>query len=262
MTSALVLKPLWNNGNCTYLPSFVEMSAKDRVEVEGFAAEAGFNCKDGIWKPFGSRRDFEMLRSKLSAAGHELKFDHDVDGPFDLQRLHLSTVTRSRLEALDRFELRDLSGWCPVQAEGFVDGHYFYFRARGSYWKVEVGGNEKGTRSPRWWHEEPWPSATGFEAGYMSDDDAISCLLKAVDLFRYGDNSRFLPTNPRYARTILDGWSAGAISLQIACIRLGLTGQEAIRQMEMKAIEVPYTAQRELALVERRPIRRLSRRSE
>lgn len=48
MASALVLKPLRKNGHCTYLPTFLKMSLGERVEVEGFAAEAGFDCTDGI----------------------------------------------------------------------------------------------------------------------------------------------------------------------------------------------------------------------
>lgn len=258
MASALVLKPLWKNGSCTYLPTFIEMSVEERTEVEGFAVEAGFDCKDGIWKPIGSWRDFETLRRKLSGVGHVFKFDHGVDGHFDLERLHLSTVTRMRLEALGGFELRDLSGWCPVQAEGIVDGRYFYFRARGSYWRVEIGGNEQRTRSPRWWHEEDWPSVTGFEAGYMDDEDAIGCILKAVDIFRHGDNERFLPNDRRYESTILDGWSAGAISLEIVCIRLGITGPEAVKRAEVLGVEIPYLAKYELPKLEKRGTRRLS----
>lgn len=193
----------------------------------------------------------------MKQAGFGLEFDDPEDAPFDLQRLHLSADTRRALEGLKGFELYHLSGWTPVQAEGRLDGHHFYFRARGSYWRFEVGGNERFTRSPRWWHEESWPSVTGFEAGYMSDEDAVCCILKAIDIFRNGDNSHFSPEHPEYERTVLQGWSAGALSLRIVTIRLGISGEEAIRRMRTWEIEVPYTADREVQHVEALPVRRL-----
>jgi hypothetical protein len=30
------------------------------------------------------------------------------------------------------------SGNCPVQAEGYIEGHPFYFRSRGEYWALYV----------------------------------------------------------------------------------------------------------------------------
>lgn len=172
----------------------------------------------------------EFFRA-MANAGFALKFDDSKNAPFDLQRLHLSTDTREALEWLRDFELYHLSGWTPVQAEGRLDGHHFYFFARGSYWRFEVGGNERQTRSPRWWHEEPWPSVTGFEAGYMSDEEAVGCILKAIDLFRNGDNSHFKAEHPEYERTVLQGWSAGALSLRTVTILLGISSKEAVTRM-------------------------------
>lgn len=75
----------------------------------------------------------------MSVAGFGLIYHFgSEDAPFNLQRLNLRQGTRARLEALPDFELKDLSGWAPVQAEGTFDSRYFYpcsglvlaFRAR------------------------------------------------------------------------------------------------------------------------------------
>lgn len=257
MSGKLVLKPLWSNGSCTYASTFKKMSNDDLREVEELADEAGYERNEDTWTPPKGARATSEFFGKMRQAGFELEFDNPDDAPFDLQRLHLSADTRRELEGLDQFELYHLSGWTPVQAEGRVDAHYFYFRARGSYWRFELGGNEQGTRSPRWWHEEPWPSVTGFEAGYMSDEEAVGCILRAIDLSRNGDNDRFNSKHPDYERTILEGWSSGALSLRIAMIRLGISAKEAVTRMQTWDIEVPYSADREIQNLESLPIRRL-----
>lgn len=257
MSSKLVLKPLWSNGSCTYAVTFKKMSAEDRREVEQLADEAGYIRDDNIWAPPKAGRGVSEFFRLMNQAGFGLEFDDPEDAPFDLQRLHLSADTRRALEWLKGFELYHLSGWTPVQAEGRLDGHHFYFRARGSYWRVEVGGNERFTRSPRWWHEESWPSVTGFEAGYMSDEEAVCCILKAIDVFRNGDNSHFRPEHTEYERTVLEGWSAGALSLRVVTIRLGISANAAVGRMLKWGIEVPYTAEREVRYVESLPVRRL-----
>ncbi|MEB2845972.1 hypothetical protein GAO09_26195 [Rhizobiales bacterium RZME27] len=96
----------------------------------------------------------------------------------------------------------------------------------------------------------------------MTDEDAIGCILKAVDFYRRGDNKGFMPSDPDYERTILDGWSVGAISLQIASIRLGLPLAEVFTRAEQHGVEVPYIAKRELAYFEKQPGKRLSRKVE
>lgn len=257
MSSKLVLKPLWSKGSCTYAITFKKMSAEDRREVEQLADEAGYIRNDDIWAPPRVAGRVSEFFHAMANAGFGLEFDDPEDTPFDPQRLHLSADTRAQLEWLRDFKLYHLSGWTPVQADGRLDGHHFYFRARGSYWRFELGGNERHTRSPRWWHEESWPSVTGFEAGYMSDEEAVSCILKAIDLFRNGDNSHFKPEHPEYERTILEGWSAGALSLRIVTIRLGISAKEAVTRMRKWGIELPYTADREIQYVESLPGRKL-----
>ena len=74
-------------------------------------------------------------------------------------------------------------GNCPVQAEGVVDGHDFYFRARGDSWSLGIGG-EDPVAAPLWYYEEAygvWP-----EAGYISDDQAYEFIQEAIKLFRAG----------------------------------------------------------------------------
>lgn len=100
---------------------------------------------------------------------------------------------------------------------------------------------------------------TGFEAGYMSAEEAVCCILKAIHLFRNGDNGHFGPEHPEYERTVLKGWSAGAIGLRTVTIRLGISGKEAVERMRMWGIELPYTADREVRHVESLPVRRLTR---
>lgn len=96
---------------------------------------------------------------------------------------------------------------------------------------------------------EEWPSETGFEAGYLSDEDATCCILKAVHEFRTGNNGRFSPGHPEHERTVLEGWSMGALLLRTACIRLGIDGHTAIEKAQAYGIEVPYTAKQELKLL-------------
>ncbi|MBB4010272.1 hypothetical protein [Allorhizobium taibaishanense] len=255
MSSKLVLKSIWSNGSCTYAITFKKMSSEDKREVEQLADKAGYTRNDDVWAPPRVVRGVSEFFHAMNKAGFCLEFDDPEDAPFDLQQLHLTADTRGALEWLGNFELYHLSGWAPVQAEGRLDGHHFYFRARGSYWRFELGGNERQTRSPRWWYEESWPSVTGFEAGYMTDEDAVCCILKAIDFYRNGDNRRFMPEHPEYERTILVGWSIGALSLHTAMIRLAISGHEVLRRMQELKIELPYTADRELKYVGGLPVR-------
>jgi len=73
-----------------------------------------------------------------------------------------------------------LGGNCPVQAEGRVDGVPFYFRARGSHWKLHIGEDPLGRDS--WSYGEDygtWP-----EAGWMTEDEARAFIEKAVAIYR------------------------------------------------------------------------------
>lgn len=259
MEANLVLKAVWDNGTCSFVPSYSGISTIERQEINDLADEAGFDRSDEIWLLTDGRETILNFRKAMSDVGYRVAYVYDSDnGQFNLQRLHLGQGTRARLEACPDFELEDLSGWAPVQAEGRVDGRYFYFRARGSYWRLELGGNRTGTRSPRWWYEEAWETATGFGAGYLTDDEAIRCILKAVDIYRESDRSRFQPGHPDYERTVLEGWSVGALGLRHVARRLRISGEEAVTRAEKYGIEMPYYANLELeALKKRRTASRL-----
>ncbi|WP_085034938.1 hypothetical protein [Ensifer aridi] len=234
-----------DNGRPTIVVTFSPMSPETRSVIEHDADQHGFIRRDNRWTPPEGRTSldfFEIMRAK----GIAIEFEREPDGPVNLQRLALEPETREKLVALQEFQLDELAGYCPVQAEGLLDGQSWYFRARGAYWRFELGGNENRTKSPTWWHEENWPSADGFAAGYLTDEEAISCILKAVNTYRTEDRSRFEPGHPDYERTCLEGWSAGALSLQRIVKRFGITGEQAIERAKGYGIEIPYTAEIEL----------------
>lgn len=77
-----------------------------------------------------------------------------------------------------------LGGNCPVQAEGCVDGHSFYFRARGEHWSLSVSKAPGGDAMAEdaWFYREyfdEWPNA-----GWMEKDEAREKLLQACERWR------------------------------------------------------------------------------
>lgn len=76
---------------------------------------------------------------------------------------------------------------CPVQIEGTIDGVPFYFRARGQYWAMGVGG-EKPVRVAMGWEEgwsrsEPWGDGP-FAAGWMPHETAFEIVHQVAAEFR------------------------------------------------------------------------------
>ena len=80
-----------------------------------------------------------------------------------------------------------LSGNCPVQAEGTVNGKRFYFRARGEHWSFEVHDSAEceylgwPDDGQTWYYEEEygsWP-----DAGWMEESEARAFIDKAADLY-------------------------------------------------------------------------------
>ncbi len=235
-------RTVWDNGAPTHVVTFSAVSDSLQSERD-----------DHRWRTSDST-NLSSLFKRLRELGLRLDFDTaDDNARFNLQRLKLTQGTRARLEALAAFVLTELAGFCPVQAEGSVDGEYFYFRARGSHWRFELGGNESGTKGAKWWHEEYWPNESGFEAGYMSDEDAIRCMIGAVTRYRTEDRGRFEKGHPDYERTTLDGWSIGAISLSRVTRRLDISGQEAVDKAKSLGIELPYLVDLELTALETKP---------
>ena len=78
-------------------------------------------------------------------------------------------------------DCRWIGGNCPVQAEGFIDGKEFYFRARGESWRMNIGGDV--VLDPEWTYEEDYGDLP-FAAGWMTKDEAWAFIKKAADLYR------------------------------------------------------------------------------
>lgn len=115
-------------------------------------------------------------------------------------------------------EVTSFGGYCPVQADGYVDTLPFYFRARGEHWSLQVAADPDGDAvgagvasvadsvrvirgeispeevapQPGFYYREFWPEGP-FAAGAMSTKDAFTCIRKAIGLFRLGSQ------NPRSA---------------------------------------------------------------
>jgi len=68
-----------------------------------------------------------------------------------------------------------IAGNCPVQAEGSIDGHEFYFRARHTHWRLEVGEWDYAER----YSDEP------YAAGWMTEEEARGFIAKAAEFFRH-----------------------------------------------------------------------------
>jgi hypothetical protein len=163
-----------------------------------------------------------------------------------LAGLRLSQETRHKLESLRDFNLQTYSALFPVQAKGVFDGQHFYFRARGSYWRFELGGNEDFSKPPTWWHVEDWPSDDGLGAGDLSDEEAALCILEAVNIFLTNERGRFERGHPDFERTMLMGWSDGTLTLQHLLEILGVSANDVVQKMSSGGIKLPFTADLEL----------------
>jgi hypothetical protein len=76
--------------------------------------------------------------------------------------------------------IENMGGNCPVQAEGFIDGKEFYFRARGQRWSIGIGGEP--VSEPEWYYEEEWGN-TPYAAGWMPQYVALAMIAKAVEKY-------------------------------------------------------------------------------
>ena len=74
-------------------------------------------------------------------------------------------------------QIDELGGNCPVQGTGQIDNYGFYFRARGSYWHMEIYCGPEGT----WEYGEDY--GTDYDAGWMTQDEAVAFIQKAAELF-------------------------------------------------------------------------------
>jgi hypothetical protein len=106
-----------------------------------------------------------------------------------------------------------LYGNCPVQADGFIDGEPFYFRARGEHWSIEIGpgnthlvveagdaarhnkskdGSHETERDahdrvaalPVWRYEEEYGGGKSYVAGWMTEEEARAFIAQAAERWR------------------------------------------------------------------------------
>lgn len=78
---------------------------------------------------------------------------------------------------LEKIDIEFIGGNCPVQAEGKIDGVPFYFRARGSGWRIGIGGKPVG--------EPDWVTFGEREsASWMLMGEARELIEKAAALWR------------------------------------------------------------------------------
>jgi hypothetical protein len=72
-------------------------------------------------------------------------------------------------------------GNCPLQIEGTIDGVFFYFRARGKRWSIDIGESARGGDG-EWRIEAPygeWP-----DAGWMEEDQGLKIVEASCALWR------------------------------------------------------------------------------
>lgn len=81
-----------------------------------------------------------------------------------------------------------IGGNCPVQAEGTINGRWFYFRARGARWSLEIHPTAANNflnwphDDKEWRYEEPWGDGP-YAAGWMPVEAAREMIFKAAQLY-------------------------------------------------------------------------------
>ena len=66
--------------------------------------------------------------------------------------------------------ITEIYGQCPVQAEGYIAGKPFYFRARGDKWSIYIGIDKDLLGNPEYKYTESygaWP-----DAGWITEEEA------------------------------------------------------------------------------------------
>lgn len=93
----------------------------------------------------------------------------------------------------------EISGYCPVQAEGTINGLPFYFRSRGEHWALYVALKPNGDPLERcdatWSHRELYPGSRNedpvmiygrpckFSAGSATREECKAFIEQAAELF-------------------------------------------------------------------------------
>lgn len=73
-----------------------------------------------------------------------------------------------------------LGGNCPVQAEGFVNGAPFYFRARHEHWSFGVGSDP--VDGDGFYVRQRYVDGQG-DAGWMSEEEARAVIEVAAKMY-------------------------------------------------------------------------------
>lgn len=84
----------------------------------------------------------------------------------------------------------EIQGWCPRQAWWMVDGNYYYFRARGTQWSLEISKTEMGDNFWSYCEKDyaEWP-----ECGGLSDWECLKLINKALKIYAQNpENQRII----------------------------------------------------------------------
>jgi hypothetical protein len=106
-----------------------------------------------------------------------------------------------------------IGGSCPIQAEGLIDGHPLYFRARGSQWSLTIGIDD-GREPPLFGYLEEWGKWP--DAGYMAEEVALEMIDKAVGIYREREPTPVSRGDADWPRHVMIAWSEGRLDTRNA----------------------------------------------
>ena len=101
-----------------------------------------------------------------------------------------SLEERQKMDALkkDGIDVQWLSGLCPVQSEGLIDNHPYYFKARGNMWFIQIAKNESEYTEDVLSDLEAWDYGERYgefpDAGYMPFIEALEFIEASANRWR------------------------------------------------------------------------------
>lgn len=87
---------------------------------------------------------------------------------------------------MDGLAIDCISGQCPVQAWGVIDGREFYFRSRHAHWSLTVykpATTRSDIAAMEWSRREPWGEQE-HDASWMPHDEARRMIERAATKYR------------------------------------------------------------------------------
>lgn len=88
----------------------------------------------------------------------------------------------------DGIDVQWLSGLCPVQSEGVIDYHPYYFKARGDNWFIQIGSKPSPYTADVFTDENCWEYGELYgevpDAGYMPFIEALGFIEVAANRWR------------------------------------------------------------------------------